>query len=513
MIKILYKPDQSEVTGLLVFAKPFITQSKRQLDTFMSKILIIDDDKEICQMLVRLFEKSATTVLCAFTLSDGLEQLRTTLAFFDVVFLDIYLPDGNGIGAIETIKTMFSPPEIIIMTGAGDLESIRIAIEFNVWDYIEKSESPQKFKFALERALEYRQQKLSRPAYENIIKRKLIIGQSASILKCLKQVSLAANDTIPVMITGDTGTGKELFARAIHENSCRHNKEFVVVDCAALPEHLVESVLFGHSKGAFTGANDDHAGLLTMAGGGTLFLDEIGELPWNIQKKFLRVLQEKKIRPVGSTHEISSNFRFIGATHRDLLGMVQNNTFREDLYYRIFSLTIKLPPLKERHGDIALIAKAHIGIKNSLLKKEAFKMSEEFLEELENYNWPGNIRELKNTIDRACSQIVQGEALFPKHLPEAIRSFNLSQKILNKTIRKSGSFSEKPPLFSNSSSTSNPGLNSKIVPLKKYIAETKYNYILNLLNHTRGDIKQCCLLSGLSRGHLYNLFKKYGIKP
>ena len=479
----------------------------------MSKILIIDDDENICQMLVRLFENSATTISCALTLSGGLEKLRTALSFFDVVFLDIYLPDGNGIKAIETIKAMFSAPEIIIMTGAGDQESGRIAMESNVWDYIEKSGSPQKFKFALKRALEYRKQKLARPASEIIIKRKSIIGQSDSILKCLKQVSLAANDTMPVMITGDTGTGKELFARAIHENSCRQDKEFVVVDCAALPENLIESVLFGHSKGAFTGADDDHIGLLTMADGGTLFLDEIGELSLDIQTKFLRALQEKRFRPVGGMREISSDFRVIVATHRDLPGMVQNNTFREDLYYRISSLKIQLPPLKDRQKDIALIAKAHIDLKNSMLERKAFKMSEEFLGELANYNWPGNVRELKNTIDMACSHILEGETLFPKHLPGAIRSFNLSRKILNKTPEKSDSLSAEPSLWSNSGSTSHADLNLQIVPLKEHIDEIKYNYILNLLHHTKGNIKQCCLLSGLSRGHLYNLFKKYGIKP
>lgn len=482
----------------------------------MSKILIIDDDKAICQMLVRLFKNFGTTVSCAFTLSDGLKILRTAPIGFDVVFLDIYLPDGNGIEAIETIKAMSSAPEIIIMTGAGDKESVRIAMEYNVWDYIEKSGSPRKFKFALKRALEYRQQKLSRPVSGTILKRKSITGRSDSILKCLKQVSLAANDTMPVMITGDTGTGKELFARAIHENSCRQDKEFVVVDCAALPEHIVESVMFGHSKGAFTGANEDHIGLLTMADGGTLFLDEIGELPLNVQKKFLRALHEKKFRPVGSTGEISSDFRFIGATHRDLPAMVKNKKFREDLYYRISSLEIKLPPLKDRQQDIELIAKAHIDKKNNMLKKEAFKMSEEFLEELENYKWPGNVRELKHTIDMACSQILEGETLFPKHLPRAIRSFNISQKICNKTIGKSDSLSSEHPLFSNfgsAASASHADLNSKIVPLKEHIDQIKYNYILNLLNHTGGNIKQCCLLSGLSRGHLYNLFKKYGIKP
>jgi len=457
----------------------------------MSKIIIIDDDHHICELLARSFENIATEICFAFTLSDGLEQLRT--GGFDVVLLDVYLPDGNGIEAIGTIKAMAFAPEIIIMTGAGDLEGARIAMMSNVWDYIQKTASPRVITRSLSLALEYRQQKLSRPAFTNKIKRDSIIGQSASILDCLEKISYAADDVMPVMIMGDTGTGKELFARAIHNNSDRQNKELVVVDCAALPEHLVESILFGYVKGAFTGANTDNAGLVKIADGGTLFLDEIGELPLEIQKKFLRTLQEKKFRPIGSKEELSSDFRFIGATNRDLLGMVQKNEFREDLYYRIFSLKIELPPLSKRKEDIALIAKDHIVTKNSLLRKEAFKISEEFLEELENYNWPGNVRELKNTIDLACSQILHGETLFPKHLPEEIRSFNFRKKITYRTT------SESIPFL-------------KILSLKDHIDKTKYEYILNLLVYTKGDIKESCRLSGISRGHLYNLFKKYEIK-
>jgi len=457
----------------------------------MSKILIIDDDRDICELLARSFENITPEVYFAFTLSDGLEHLRS--GGFDVVLLDVYLPDGNGIEAICTIKAMAFAAEILIMTGDGDMEAAKIAMMANVWDYIQKTVSHKLIRLSLSQALEYRQQKLSRPAFTNKIKRDSIIGHSAKILACLEKISYAADDIMPVMIMGDTGTGKELFARAIHNNSNRKNKEFVVVDCAALPEHLVESILFGHVKGAFTGANTDNEGLLKIAHGGTLFLDEIGELPLEIQKKFLRALQEKRFRPIGSKEELLSDFRFVGATHRDLLGMVQKNEFREDLYYRIFSLRIDLPPLRQRKEDIALIAKDYVVIKNSLLKKEAFKMSEPFLEELENYNWPGNVRELKNTIDLACSQILHGETLFPRHLPEEIRSFNFRKKIAYRTNNESIPFSE-------------------IVSLKEHIDKTKYEYILNLLVYTKGDIKESCRLSGLSRGHLYNQFKKYGIK-
>ena len=465
----------------------------------MAKILIIDDDQQICKTLVLFFKRMGHEVSDSFTIKQGLNKLSKEN--FDVIFLDVILPDGNGLEAIETIRDFPFAPEIIIMTGEGNLDGAEFAMKSKAWDYIQKNEPQQKFKLSLKRALRYRQQKADQPSIKSAIKRDLIIGQSTGILKCLDLVSTAAKNTLPVMVTGKTGTGKELFARAIHENSDRHKKEFVVVDCAALPEHLVESTLFGHVKGAFTGAESNNPGLLALADGGTLFLDEIGELPLNVQKKFLRAFQEKKFRPVGSKKEVSSDFRFVGATHRNLLKMVKNREFRQDLYFRVCSLEIRLPALKNRQKDISLIAMDHIKTKNSLLGQEAFKLSEGFMEELQGYDWPGNVRELKNTIDLACSKVLHGETLFPKHLPEKIRIFNLKQKITTRNL--------KQPVPSSGSLTPL----SEILPLKKHIDKTKHDYILNLLHHTKGNIKQSCLLSGLSRGHLYILFKKFGIKP
>lgn len=457
----------------------------------MPKVLIIDDEKQVCDFLVASFKDITTNVQYALTLAQGLEQLYAQN--FDVIFLDVNLPDGNGINAIKIIRALPSAPEVIIITADSDPDGAELAMKSDAWDYIPKTVSHKHLKLSLTRALKYRQQKNARPVLTSTVKRDSIIGQSEIILKCLEMVSKAAENDMPVLITGDTGTGKELFARAIHENSARHTGEFVVVDCAALPDHLVESILFGHKKGAFTGAESDKTGLLEMADNGTLFLDELGEMPIDIQKKFLRALQEKKIRPLGSRKEIKSNFRLVAATHQDIYEMTQTGRFRKDLYYRIVSLQINLPSLKERIQDIPLIAEHHIAFKNNLLKKQAFKMSESFISELEIYPWPGNIRELKHAIDSACSQVLHGEEIYSQHLPEHIRAFNIRKKITPKNTPKIEQ--------------------SKILPLKDHIEKTKHDYLIHLLVRTKGDIQSCCKFSGISRGHLYNLFKRYNIKP
>jgi DNA-binding NtrC family response regulator len=270
---------------------------------------------------------------------------------YDVIFLDVRLPDGIGLDAIQKIKANSSAPEVVIITGEGDPNGAELAIQYGAWDYIEKPPSVQSVILPLVRALQYRTEKkdAQKPL---MIKRDNIIGNSPQLLRSLKKLARAAQSQASVLIEGETGTGKELFAMAIHQSSSRSGKNFVVVDCAALPETLVESVLFGHAKGAFTGADQAKEGLVKQADQGTLFLDEIGELPLSLQKAFLRVLQEQRFRPIGGGSEVNSDFRLIAATNRDLDRMVQEKQFRQDLLFRIRSLVITLPPLRERPEDI-----------------------------------------------------------------------------------------------------------------------------------------------------------------
>jgi two-component system, NtrC family, response regulator len=459
----------------------------------MSKILIIDDDNHICKILVNIFTRMDHDVHYSLTLKQGIDKIFAEQ--FDIVFLDVNLPDGNGLEAIKQIYEHPYPPEIIIITGDSNSDGAELAMQSRAWDYIQKSGANQEFKFSLIRALQYRQQKKSQ-SYNTKIKRGSIIGESRLILKCLDKVATAANNDLPILVTGETGTGKEIFSKAIHTNSKRKNKDFVVVDCAALPEHLVESTLFGHKKGAFTGADSDKTGLMKMADKGTLFLDEVGELPLNIQKKFLRALQEKQFRPVGSKKEIKSDFRLICATHRNLSDMVQKNQFREDLFFRMFSSNIHLPPLHDRKDDINTLAQYRL-----TQKQKTCTMSQEFLEEIEMYEWPGNVRELFNTIDMVCSVARHDGTLYPHHLSRDIRASNIRHKF---SMPKSGDAPVKPAF----SDKKKPGHKPKF---KEHIEKTKYEYLHDLLSTTRRDIKEACKVSGLSRSQIYRLMQQYNL--
>ncbi|MCF6249381.1 MAG: sigma-54 dependent transcriptional regulator [Desulfobacula sp.] len=458
----------------------------------MSKILIIDDDQLICQALAKKFKRMGHETDCTFTLKQGLDFSFSNE--FDIVFLDVNLPDGNGLDAIDAIKDHPYAPEIIIMTGDSDPDGVELAMKSRAWDYILKSSSQKEFEFSLTRALEYRQQKQSRPNGKSL-KRDFIVGESRQIKICLEKVAKASNNDTPILVTGETGVGKELFAKAIHENSKRRASSFIVVDCAALPEHIVERILFGHSKGAFTGADSDKVGLIKLADGGTLFLDEVGELPLSIQKKFLRVLQEKRIRSVGSRNEISSDFRLVSATHRDVSKMIGKGRFREDFYFRIASIKIEIPLLRNRKSDIPLLVNYHMDRKKEIRNEFPHELSREFLTQLHGYDWPGNVRELFNTIDFACSDAYNGSILFQKHLPDYIRTFNIKNK-----IKKFSKIRPKPD---------SGELKKGILPLKDHIENTKFEYIQNLLSATNNDIKESCRLSGLSRGHLYRLLQQY----
>ncbi|MCG8616211.1 MAG: sigma-54 dependent transcriptional regulator [Desulfobacterales bacterium] len=456
----------------------------------MAGILIIDDDVHICETLMMRFSRLGCEVEQAQTLKEGLDLLFSRT--FDVVFLDVNLPDGNGLEAIGRIREHASPPEIIIMTGESDLEGAELAMTAKAWDYIDKNGSQKEFRFSLERALEYREQKAS-VGKELTLRREAIIGESRQVEDCIKRVAKATISDAPVLIVGETGTGKELISRTIHENSHRKNKAFIVVDCAALPEHLVETVLFGHVRGAFTGADSDKVGLMRLADGGTLFLDELGELPLDVQKKFLRAIQEKRFRPLGSDREITSDFRLIAATHRDIQQMVDTGEFRQDLFFRIASITIDVPPLRVRKTDIPLLV-AH-QMEKIETGSQSHDVSEAFMAQLQAYDWPGNVRELFNAVEYACSDAFREPTLYPNHLPDHIRVSNIQRKI--QPVAGEAHVPGRVPVDT--------------MTMKSWVDEMKTQYMRELMAHTRADIQTACRLSGLSRGHLYSLLKKYHI--
>ena len=384
----------------------------------MATILIVDDDTMIRETLARIFSGMGHRPLLASTLADGLD--RVVSADIDVVFLDVRLPDGNGLEQLPAFQAAPSAPEVIIITAFAGPDGAELALKNNAWDYIQKPASLDAVTMALTRALQYRKEKLESKS-PVLLKREGIVGKSPGIMACLDQVARASRGDMNIYIGGDTGTGKELFARAIHANSARAGNNFVVIDCAALPRDLIEGILFGYVKGAFTGAVRSEEGLVKHADGGTLFLDEVGELPMEMQKTFLRVLQERRFRPVGATREVSSNFRLVSASNRDLDRMVPAGQFRDDLLFRLRTVSIHLPPLKDRREDIRelavncliLLCEAHnIGIKG---------FSPEFFDVLMAYSWPGNVRELNSVIEYAVAESMNEQTLFPKHLPSSVR--------------------------------------------------------------------------------------------
>ena len=462
----------------------------------MANILIIDDDQMLCETICRQIQYMEHSGIFALSIAEGLEKLRADT--FDVVFLDVRLPDGNGLETLPQIKTMEYEPEIIIITGEGDPDGAELAIRSGAWDYIEKPLSMKKIALQLMRTLSYRNEKVEKQPLVALT-RKGLVGDSASLKACLDFVAKASQSTANVLITGETGTGKELICRAIHENSSRADNNLVVVDCAAMPENLVESTLFGHTKGAFTSADKAQDGLIKQANGGTLFLDEIGELPPSLQKAFLRVLQERSFRPVGGKQELKSDFRMVAATNRDLEEMSRKGEFRDDLLYRIKSLSFHISPLREHPEDIRDIVLYHLATICKRDNMDTKGISPDFFEALEAHNWPGNVRDLVNTLETVLADSRETPTLFARALPVQLRI-----QAARKAVGKDSTTTNSPEI--------EPESPKDLPSLKAYknskIGDIEKDYLNFLFSITGKDIHSACRISGLSRSRLYELLKK-----
>ncbi len=460
----------------------------------MARILIIDDDPQVCETLESLVARLGHECFAAHTLRDGLRLLDG--AEFDLVFLDVRLPDGNGLEALGQIRNQPSPPDVIVLTGQGDPEGAELAIQGGVWDYLVKPSPIKQIKETLNRALTHRQEKMARDLSLDLTD---VVGESNAMRQCYESIAQASGSDSTVLVTGETGTGKELLARTIHRNSSRADRAFVVVDCAALTESLLESILFGHTKGSFTGAARDRVGLVKLADQGTLFLDEIGELPLSAQKTFLRVLQERRFRPVGASQEMESDFRLISATNRDLAAMVREGEFRQDLFYRINTIHLVLPPLREREEDILTLARHHI---DKLCRQRNIPLKEmdpEFMDMLRRYEWPGNVRELFNTIEQAFVLSGAEKTVYAQHLPQTVR-IRVAKSMLirgrEETSAENGQEREKEALPT----------------LKDFKSSMEKEYLQRLLRTHGKDIPKMLSVSGLSRSHLYAMLKKHGLE-
>lgn len=464
----------------------------------MANILIIDDDKTVNEVFAEIAQELGHKTSTATTLKKGLE--KAIKGDFDIVVLDVRLPDGDGIQALPDIQGVKTTPEVIIITGYGDPDGAELAIKNGAWDYILKPSSIENISLTLTRALDYRSEKQSK-RFPVVLKREGIIGNSSKMNGVFERIAQAAGNRANVLITGETGTGKELFARAIHENSPVSSKRFVVVDCAVLPESLVESTLFGHEKGAFTGADRAREGLIKQADGGTLFLDEVGELPLSSQKAFLRIIQEHKFRPVGGRKEIEVEFRLVAATNRNLEDMADNGQFRKDLFYRLRSFTIDSPSLRSRLEDIKDLVVYYSNRLCEAYEAETKGFSPEFIEALALYEWPGNIRELINTLEETLSNAKEEPVLYPYHLPINIRA-KIKRDFVNTSSTKKDSVNPVDPLADK---------DETIMKMKDFKDMMESRYLKKLISVSGGSKKDACSISGLSRTRLFELLKKYNI--
>ncbi|MER3431684.1 MAG: Fis family transcriptional regulator [Blastocatellia bacterium] len=390
----------------------------------MSNILIVDDEQSYRQLLSLVFEGDRHQIRTATNGRDAIELIKREPV--DVVLTDVRMPDMDGIELLRSAREFQPDIGVILMTAFASVETAREAFKLGADDFIQKPFDVEELKLIVRKTLEKQQLIDENRAFKRAQRERgslrNIIGNSARMQAIFQMIETVAEVQSTVLISGESGTGKELVARAIHDLSPRAEKPFISINCGAFTETLLESELFGYVKGAFTGANTNRKGLFEAANKGTIFLDEIGEMSPAMQVKLLRVLQERKVRPVGAHEEISVDTRVIAATNRDLKKMSADGSFREDLFYRISVIPINLPPLRERREDIPELVE-HFVSKFCAASGKKLTVSPRAMQFLENYIWRGNVRELEHTIERAVA-LERGNEITPERLPEHITNYN-----------------------------------------------------------------------------------------
>ncbi len=388
----------------------------------MARILVIDDDGDILRLLASVLGNQGYDVETAADGREGIELLEK--ASFDLVLTDLTMPEVDGMGVLEYLSSHFPETLCIVLTGYGTIESSVEAMKKGAFDYITKPVKSSELLLLVEKSLQFKNLEVENTRLKKELKKTYqfsnIIGASSAIERVYKLIEKVADTDGTVLITGASGTGKELIARAIHYNSSRGENPLVVINCGAIPEDLLESEIFGHEKGAFTGAHKSRVGRFEMASGGTIFLDEIGEMSPSLQVKLLRVLQEQKFERVGGTKTIHVDVRIIAATNKNLASAINKGTFREDLYYRLNVIPIKVPPLKQRKEDIPLLVE-HFRKKFQKGHRQTIEgIAPEAMDALMRYDWPGNVRELENLVKRLAI-LCENKLVVFEDLPENIQ--------------------------------------------------------------------------------------------
>lgn len=454
------------------------------------QIFIVDDEESILKMLTHWCRNQWNYNVKTFT--NGTDILNSLTVTPDLVLLDIMLPDINGNEILSKIKHKYPQLPVIMLSAQGSVEVALESIRLGAFDYFPKPIDKNRLEpairnaiksFDLERELQKLKENLEKEySFDNII------SADIKMQDAFKMVSKVLDNDITVLIEGESGTGKELIARAIHYNGKRKNFPFVVVNCASIPRELLESELFGHEKGSFTGAHQRKIGKFELANGGTIFLDEIGEMEMSLQAKILRVIQQREFERIGGNEIIKSDVRIISATNRDLKDCVENKQFREDLYYRLSSFPIHIPPLRERKGDIVVLVDHFIKIFNNKLGKSIKGFSKQALKSIYDYDWPGNVRELENTMER-CMILTDEEFIGTDTLPP---NFHVETRSIN--------INDGNGIF---------GENSPVIPFESLKEEA----IKHALKVTEGNIVEAARKLKIGRATLYRLMEKYKINP
>jgi two-component system response regulator HydG len=447
----------------------------------MPKILLIEDDISFCKLLEKFLIKKAYDVSIAFSAAEA--RIAIKKESFDLILTDLRLPDSDGIGLMSEIKTTYPEIPVVLMTGYSDVNTAVKAIKNGAADYISKPFNPDEVLLVITNALQSSDLDEEIPVKEKkavkkttSVENEFVKGISVASKKLLDHIQLVSPTDMSVLIIGESGTGKEIIAKSIHQQSLRKNNNFIAVDCGAIPKELAASEFFGHLKGSFTGAINDKMGYFEAANGGTLFLDEIGNLSYENQIQLLRALQERKIKPVGSNKEINVDIRIITATNEDLREAVKNGDFREDLYHRINEFSIQSPSLKDRDEDLMVFADYFLEKANHQLNKEIIGFSPEVVTIFQNYNWPGNLRELQNCVKRA-TLLSRGDYIESDVLPAEFFQIQKQQ-----------------------SSSSNFSL-----------SDNEKETIIHALSKTQNNKSEAAKLLKITRKTLYNKLKQYNI--
>jgi len=401
------------------------------------KILVVDDDLEMCELLSDVLRQEGFS---AFTISESLEASKTIKKEeFDVIVTDLRMRGLKGLDLLEEAKRVAPLTPVIIITAFGTIESAIQAMKMGAYDYITKPFQIDEFVLTVKKALENRLLKQEvvrlRKEVESRYHFHHLIGKSPSMQTIYDLIERIGDSTSNVLITGESGTGKELVARAIHYNGTRKEGPFIPINCAAIPETLLESELFGYKRGAFTDAKTDKKGLMVEASEGTIFLDEVAEMSPLFQAKLLRVIEQREVRPLGDTNSYPIDVRIISASNRDIKNLIHQGRFREDLYFRMKVIDIELPPLRERREDIPLLVDHFINQFGNKPNRNTSGVSEEALRILINYSWPGNVRELENIIQRAIA-LCRHEVILPEDLPSSMLHESNEESLLEKGLHK-----------------------------------------------------------------------------